>query len=153
VQRVDEKNTVGVGRDNRNSSYMLAEAAMIGAKESGCKVIDIGLVSTPVVYWHAVQRNHAAGLMVTGSHLPPDQNGFKLSIGNRNLYGSQIDVIRQMIDHHQSAIGEGSLETDQSAYSSYIHDLEQRISMARPLKVVIDAGNGTGGLFAPRLFK
>ncbi|MEO8611612.1 MAG: phosphomannomutase/phosphoglucomutase [Chloroflexota bacterium] len=153
VQRVDEKNMVVVGRDNRNSSYMLAEAAMTGAKESGCKVIDIGLVSTPVVYWHAVQRNHAGGLMVTGSHLPPDQNGFKLSIGNRNLYGAQIDVIRQMIEHHQFALGEGSLETDQRAYSSYIHDLESRISMARPLKVVIDAGNGTGGLFAPRLFK
>lgn len=151
--RVDEKDTVVIGRDNRNSSYMLAEAAAAGAKETGCKVIDIGLVSTPVVYWHAVQRNHAGGMIVTGSHLPPDQNGFKLSIGNRNLYGAQIDILRQMIEHHQFAVGDGSFDTDQHAYSSYIHDLEKRISMARPLKVVIDAGNGTGGLFAPRLFK
>lgn len=152
VQRVDEKTTIVVGRDNRNTSYELAQAVIDGAKSSGCRVIDLGLVSTPVVYWHAVNRDHCGGLMVTGSHLAPDQNGFKLSIGNRNLYGGQIDVLRQMIEHQQFAYGDGSAEVDDHAYSHYIHDLEKRISMARPLKIVIDAGNGTGGLFAPRLF-
>jgi phosphomannomutase/phosphoglucomutase len=153
VQEVEGKKTVLVGRDNRNTSYDLAQAAIHGAIGSGCKVIDIGLVSTPVVYWHAVQRDHAGGLMVTGSHLAPDQNGFKLSIGNRNLYGEQIDVIRQMIEHQQFAYGEGNVASDESAHNQYIQDLEKRISMARALKVVIDAGNGTGGLFAPRLFQ
>jgi phosphomannomutase / phosphoglucomutase len=153
VQRVEDKKTIVVGRDNRNTSYTLADAVMQGAKETGCEVIDLGLVSTPVVYWHAVQRNHAGGVMVTGSHLAPDQNGFKLSIGNRNLYGAQIDVIRQMIERNQYALGDGSVEADQHAYSHYIHDLEKRITMARALKVVLDGGNGTGGLFAPRLFK
>jgi len=153
VQRVENKNTLIVGRDNRNTSYELAGAAIEGAKASGCRVIDIGLVSTPVVYWHAVHRNHAGGLMVTGSHLAPDQNGFKLGIGNRNLYGDQINVLRQMIERQGFAYGDGSVEVDEGAYSAYIHDLEKRIPMARALKVVIDAGNGTGGLFAPRLFK
>jgi phosphomannomutase / phosphoglucomutase len=152
VQRVEQKNTVVVGRDNRNTSYELAQAAIEGIQASGCHVIDIGLVSTPVVYWHAVQRSHAGGMMVTGSHLAPDQNGFKLSIGNRNLYGEQIDALREMINQQEFALGEGSSEVDEHAYSAYIHDLEKRISMARGLKVVIDAGNGTGGLFAPRLF-
>jgi phosphomannomutase/phosphoglucomutase len=152
VQRVEDKQIVVVGRDNRTTSYELAQAAIEGAQMTGCRVIDIGMVSTPVVYWHGVHHDHAGGLMVTGSHLAPDQNGFKLAIGNRNLYGAQIDVIRQIIEHHQFAAGDGPTEVDDHAYSRYVHDLEKRISMARPLKVVIDAGNGTGGLFAPRLF-
>jgi phosphomannomutase / phosphoglucomutase len=152
AQRVDEKKIVVVGRDNRRTSYALAEAAIAGAVESGCKVVDIGLVSTPLVYWHAIHHN-AGGLMVTGSHLAPDQNGFKLSIGARNLYGAQIDVVRVIIERDQFAYGEGETEIDQTAYSKYVHDLEKRITMPRSLKVVIDAANGTGGLFAPTLFK
>jgi phosphomannomutase/phosphoglucomutase len=153
VQRVENKNTVIVGRDNRNSSYALAEGVAAGVQESGCRVIDIGLVSTPVVYWHSVHHDYAGGLMVTGSHLTPDQNGFKLAIGNRNLYGDQITGLRNMIENHDFANGEGTVEVDEHAYSRYVHDLQERIHMARSLKVVIDAGNGTGGLFAPHLFK
>lgn len=153
LQRVHHKNMLIVGRDNRNTSPQLAEAAIAGAMESGCHVIDIGMVSTPVVYWHAVDRDHVGGLMVTGSHLSPDQNGFKLAIGNRNLYGDQIDQIRQMIEEDQLVSDKGTMEVDDQARSRYIHDLEQRIRMARPLSIVIDAGNGTGGIFAPRLFQ
>ncbi len=152
VQRVDEKKVVVIGRDNRHSSLELADMAIKGAMESGCQVVDIGLVSTPLVYWHALHRD-AGGLMVTGSHLAPDQNGFKLSIGARNLYGAQIDVIRVIIEQDQFAYGEGQSEVDQHAYSTYIHDIQKRITMPRPLKIVIDAGSGTGGLFAPTLFK
>lgn len=152
VQRVDEKPTLVIGRDNRRSSLELADAAIKGAQASGCKVIDIGLVSTPLVYWHAIQNN-AGGLMVTGSHLTPDQNGFKMSIGGRSLYGGQIDVVRAIIESDQFAYGEGRVEADQSAYSRYLRDIEKRITMPRPLRVVIDAGNGTGGLFAPMLLK
>lgn len=152
VQRVDDKNTVVVGRDNRHTSLELADAVVEGINASGAQVIDIGLVSTPLVYWHAVHRD-AGGLMITGSHLAPDQNGFKLSIGARNLYGAQIEVLRTMIERDQLAYGSGSVEIDQGAYSRYIHDLEKRIPQTRPLKIVIDVGNGTGGLFAPTLFK
>jgi phosphomannomutase/phosphoglucomutase len=153
MQRKAHKHTVIVGRDNRHSSYDLAQGVIEGARASGCQVIDIGLVSTPVVYWRAVHENHAGGLMVTGSHLTPDQNGFKLAVGNRNLYGDQIEAVRAMIEADDFAIGDGGLEVDEQVYSRYVHDLEGRIHMARPLKVVIDAGNGTGGLFAPRLFQ
>ncbi len=153
VQRVDDRQTVVVGHDNRRTSLDLVEGVTAGLTASGCKVIDIGLVSTPVVYWHAVHYGDVGGVMITGSHLTPDQNGFKLSIGARNIYGGQIDVLRTIIERNQFAYGEGSAEVDHGAYSRYIHDLEKRVKPSRPLKVVIDAGNGTGGLFGPRLFK
>lgn len=153
AQRVDEKKVMVVGRDNRTSSYDLAAAAIEGVSASGCRVIDIDLVSTPVLYWNAIHHD-AAGLMITGSHLAPDQNGFKLSIGGRSLYGEQLNIIRIIIERDQFAVGDGAIDVDQSgAYSKYVSDLAGRIVMARPLKVVIDAGNGTGGLFAPTLFK
>lgn len=153
LQRMEKKHTAVVGRDNRESSFELARAAMQGLADSGCDVVDIGLVSTPLVYWHATQRGSAGGLMVTGSHLPPDQNGFKLSVGGRSLYGDQIQRLRQIIEGDQLAYGSGSVAEDEAAYSSYVQDITGRLTMARALKVVLDAGNGTGGLFAPKLFQ
>jgi phosphomannomutase/phosphoglucomutase len=153
VQRVEDRQQVVVGRDNRLTSFELAEAAIEGLLASGCDTVDIGLVSTPLVYWHAVHRGDAGGLMVTGSHLPPDQNGFKLSVGKRNLYGGQLTLLRTMIERDQLAYGGGEAESDEKAYSAYTHDLAGRLTMARPLKVVVDAGNGTGGLFAPLLLR
>ena len=153
LQRNEGQKVVVVGRDNRNTSPGLAQAAMQGAAASGCDVVDIGLVSTPLVYWHAIQRGQAGGLMVTGSHLSPDQNGFKLSFGGRNLYGDQIQQLHHLIENGQLASGSGSVTGDETAASRYLRDIERRIQMSRPLKVVIDAGNGTGGLFAPNLLE
>jgi phosphomannomutase/phosphoglucomutase len=153
LQRIEQKQTVVVGHDNRRTSLALQEAAINGLRTSGCDVIDIGMVSTPVVYWHAVNHDHSGGFMITGSHLAPDQNGFKVCVGHRALYGGQIKLLHTLIEQPNLAYGDGNLDVDQSAYSKYIHDLEKRITMARPLHVVVDAGNGTGGVFAPRLFQ
>jgi phosphomannomutase/phosphoglucomutase len=152
LQPVEQLNTVVVGRDNRDSSYDLQHAAMNGLRATGCHVVDIGLVSTPVVYWQAVTRGNIGGLMVTASHLGPEQNGFKLCIGNRNLYGDDIQTLRKMIETDNYSFGDGQLTVDQGVYSDYVDDLAGRIQMARSLKIVVDPGNGTGGLFAPRLF-
>lgn len=153
MQAIEKQSQVVVGRDNRRSSPELAGAAIEGLRASGCRVVDLGLVSTPTVYWHAVRRGNAGGFMVTGSHLAPDQNGFKLSVGNRNLYGDQLQTVREMIerDELKQAYGDSSFEVHSTAREQFISDLMPRISMARALKVVIDAGNGTGGLFAPEL--
>jgi phosphomannomutase/phosphoglucomutase len=153
LQQVDNKNTVIVGRDNRHTSEALAQAAIDGLVQSSCHVTDIGLVSTPVVYWHAVQRDHAGGLMVTGSHLAPDQNGFKLSVGNRNLYGDQITMLRALIKGDELRSGNGDATEDSDAVSRYVNDVAQRLTMRRSLSVVVDAGNGTGGLFGPQLIE
>ena len=153
LQRSEDKQCVVIGRDNRMSSYELAQAAAEGAAASGCDVVDIGLVSTPLVYWHAIQQSEAGGVMVTGSHLSSEQNGFKLSVGGRNLYGDQIQYLRQLIEDSNLAYGAGDITQDETAYSRYTHDIARRLTIARPLKVVVDAGSGTGGLFAPTLLK
>lgn len=155
LQAIEKQSQVVIGRDNRRSSPDLAGAAIEGLRVSGCRVVDLGLVSTPTVYWHAIKRGNAGALMVTGSHLAPDQNGFKLSVGNRNLYGDQLQTLREMIerDELKQAHTDSSLQVDSQAREQYISDLTSRISMARSLKVVIDAGNGTGGLFAPELIR
>lgn len=151
VQRVEGQQTVVVGCDNRTSSYDLSQAAIAGLRRSGCDVIEVGLVSTPLVYWYSVTHGNIAGMMVTASHLGPDQNGFKLCVGVRSLYGEQIERIYRIIERNELAYGDGSLTGDMSLYASYVRDLESRLKMAHPLKVVVDAGNGTGGLFAQRL--
>ncbi|MBC8170641.1 MAG: phosphomannomutase/phosphoglucomutase [Anaerolineae bacterium] len=153
IQRNSHVDQVVVGRDNRRSSFNLARAAMDGLRASGCKVIDIELVSTPIVYWQAVRYGNIAGMMITGSHLTPEQNGFKLCVGSKNLFGSQLQAIRNFIESGDLTYGAGTLTADRSAYSKYVEDLTARVQMMRPLKIVIDAGNGTAGLFAPRLFK
>ena len=153
MQQAEQKNRVIVGRDNRDTSPELAEAVIEGLNASGCDVVDIGMVSTPLVYWHAVRHDEAGALMVTGSHLAPEYNGFKLAVGSRNLYGPQIQEIRGLAGSSRVYHGSGETQLDDRAYASYLGDLQQRLGpAARPLKVVIDPGNGTAGMFAPRLF-
>lgn len=153
LQRNSTLNVIVVGRDNRRSSYDLAKAAIEGLRASGCKVIDLDLVATPIVYWQAVRHGNVGGMMVTGSHLSPDQNGFKLCVGSKNLFGSQLQAIRNFIESGDLTYGDGSVSSDWSAYLKYIEDITTRIPMVRPLKVVVDAGNGVAGLFVQRLLK
>ncbi len=153
LQMMDNKQTVVIGRDNRSSSFALGNAFTEGVRNSGCDVIDIGLVATPLVYWHAVHYGDVGGVMVTGSHLAGDQNGFKLCIGARTIYGDEIQVIRKFIDSARLYTGRGDLTLDNGAYRRYVDDLAWRVGKGRALKVVIDAGNGMGGLFAPTLLE
>jgi phosphomannomutase/phosphoglucomutase len=159
LQRVEGKNSAVVGRDNRLSSPALAAAAIDGLRESGISVTDIGLVSTPVVYFYAVSLENAGGLMITGSHLKPDQNGFKLSVGARNLWGDQIQALYDSITSDDFEQGAGAVETrsQDDVLGRYIHEIATKIGdgggLARRLRVVVDAGNGTGGLIGPELFR
>lgn len=154
LQRFEHQQTVVVGRDNRRTSFELARAVMEGLKQSGCKVYNLELLATPILYWNAVRRGNVGGVMVTGSHLPPEQNGFKLCVGGRSIYGSQLQSIRGFIDTRDLTYGSGELTTDHTSYLQYVKDLAERLPMgARKLRVVVDAGNGIGGLFAPNLIK
>ena len=141
---------VVIGRDNRLSSPALHEAARAGLLASGCDVLDIGLAPTPLLYHSALHNGHSAGLMVTGSHLPPAYNGFKLALGAQSLYGEQLQALRRLIDANDLDSGRGQLRLRQGAelYAAYVADQARRIRSRRPLRVVIDAGNGCGGLFA-----
>ncbi|MDZ4768735.1 MAG: phosphomannomutase/phosphoglucomutase [Chloroflexota bacterium] len=153
LYRVEGKREVIVGRDNRLTSPALAGALIEGLMSAGCEVVNIGLASTPLVYWYAVRHDSAGGVMITGSHLMPDQNGFKLCVGARNLYGDQLLALRAMIDADDFDGDLGSLRVKESPLVDYMVDVIPRVRMPRALHVVVDAGNGTGGYFGPRLLR
>ena len=153
LQTFEHRRRVVVGRDNRDTSPALQQAAMEGLRDSGCEVVDLGLVATPVVYWHAVHRNHCGGVMVTGSHLKADQNGFKLCVGNRALYGDDIQAVRRIIESGSYTQGSGTLTAHTEARTDYLEDLRRRVPSGPGLRVVVDAGNGIGGLFGPTLLE
>ncbi len=153
LDRVEGLQTVIVGRDNRRSSPALTQAVIAGLQSSGCSVIDIRLASTPFVYWHAVREGHVGGLMVTGSHLAPEQNGFKLCVGARNIFGDGIQALRQLIETEDFNGGYETIRVKEQPLVDYIVDVVPRLRMARSLHVVVDGGNGTGGAFGPRLLK
>lgn len=142
-----------VGRDNRHSSPELAQAAIDGLVRAGCHVTDIGMVATPLVYWCAIEAGNAGGMMITGSHLKPEMNGFKLSIGKDNLYGEQIQELRALIERGNLRTGEGEAHTDEAASARYLAMIEGKLPRARSLKIVIDAGNGMGGVYGAPLLE
>jgi phosphomannomutase / phosphoglucomutase len=144
---------VVVGRDNRHSSYDLQASLMEGLQRGGASVLDIGLVSTPVVYWHAVNQGHVGGIMVTGSHLTPEYNGFKLCIGGTPVFGKDIEKLRMLIEGDKLLVNRGDYAVHDAAYSDYVHDIHQRLPISRKIKLAFDPANGTAGLFAPRLFQ
>lgn len=145
--------TVVIGHDNRVHSRGLAEAAMVGLTRAGLTVTDIGLASTPVVYWCAVQTGGAGGMMVTGSHLAPEMNGFKLSIGKNNLYGDQIQRLYTMIETGDLVTGEGEVVVDDTVNDRYLAMAERKLNHPRALTIVVDAGNGMGGIYAVPLLE
>src|SRR5690606_8790926 len=142
-----------VGRDNRHSSPALAQAAIAGLVRAGCDVTDIGMVGTPLVYWCAVEAGNIGGMMITGSHLKPDQNGFKLSVGKANLYGEQIQALRQMVERGDLAEGGGTSRADEGVRERYLAMAAGKLARGRSLKIVVDAGNGMGGVFGAPLLE
>jgi phosphomannomutase / phosphoglucomutase len=154
LQRAGHKPLVVVGHDNRTTSPALAAAVMDGLRKSGCTVAAIGLAATPQVYWYEMNWGYSGGVVVTGSHLAPDQNGFKLRALGQNVYGDNLLHLRNLIEADDLDENPGgTIASVEGARASYTGDVQRRISMSRGLKVVIDAGNGTGGLTAPALFE
>ncbi|MDQ7025294.1 MAG: phosphomannomutase/phosphoglucomutase [Anaerolineae bacterium] len=152
-QRFHQTKQVVVGRDNRHTAYDLQSALMAGIQRAGGDIMDIGLVSTPLVYWYAVDKDNIGGVMVTGSHLAPEYNGFKTCLGAQTIFGGEIKVVQSIITENQYTYGSGQYNQNTSAYSQYLFDLRQRLPMHGQLKIAYDPGNGTAGIFAPRLFE
>lgn len=144
-----------VGRDNRLSSPELAEAFMAGVRAAGLDSTDIGDCATPVVYHASVTRGGLPAVMVTGSHLPPDRNGFKMTLGLNPFFGEAIQGLRRRIEQGDfSSGGIGHARKDDYASTRYMADLAGRFTDSeKPLRIVIDAGNGMAGLYAPTLVR
>lgn len=144
--------TLSVGRDCRLSSSPFRDALLRGLLSTGIDVVDIGVCPTPLLYFSIHRFPADGGVMITGSHNPPEFNGFKLCLGTRTLYGDQIREIRDIIGKGDFALGAGKVSR-REVISSYREHVRSNISLSRRLKVVVDAGNGTAGIVAPELFR
>ena len=147
------RGTVAVGRDNRPSGKALRDALVGGLTASGVDVVDIGIVPTPLLYWSLHNLVVVGGIQITGSHNPPEYNGFKLSVGKGSLHGEEIQALYKIIADGKFPDGRGSVR-EEAVIERYVADVVARIGkLSRPLKVVADCGNGAGSLVAPQLLR
>lgn len=144
--------TLALGRDNRVSSEELAAAVRRGMAAAGVKVVDVGLVPTPVLSFAVAHLGLDGGLQVTGSHNPPQYNGFKMTLGGGSLYGGAIQDIRGMIEEGDYESGEGSVE-EREILPEYVEFVSSKFRIRKPVKVVVDCGNGTGSVVAVELLE
>jgi phosphomannomutase / phosphoglucomutase len=146
------KNKVVVGRDGRLSSPRFSDALVEGMVSGGLEVINIGLCPTPVLYFSLFHLNRDGGIMITGSHNPPEFNGFKICVDKATIHGDEIQDLRKIMEAGNFSEGGGSVSS-REIISDYQRYLLKNICLDRKLKVVIDSGNGTAGIVAPRVLR
>ena len=144
--------TLTVGYDMRASSIPFRDSLIRGINSTGCDVIDIGMVPTPVAYFSLHHLMPDGGVMITGSHNPSEFNGFKISNGLHSLYGESIQELRRLIDSDDFELGSGKLSKD-NVLEDYIQGIFNRVKVSRSVKVVVDGGNGCFGIVGPQLLK
>ena len=145
------QSTVVTARDGRLSGPDLQDALNQGLIRSGVDVIDVGMVPTPVLYFAALTLGTGSGVMVTGSHNPPDYNGFKMMIGGHTLYGDEITGLYDAIEQSNLNEGLGQITTA-DALTPYLETICDDVVLEKPLKVAVDCGNGVAGVCAEQLF-
>lgn len=148
-----DEHSIIVGRDGRLSGPQLHAALCAGLLASGLNVVDIGLVPTPLVYYATYRFGITAGVMITASHNPGHHNGFKVVLKGKTLTTTDIADLSQRIIEQRFVSGQGQLSTMACVIEDYIRYVTERISLSRPLKIVVDCGNGVPGLVAPALYR
>ena len=143
---------VAVGRDGRLSGPSLAAALIRGLVASGIEVIDTGMVTTPLLYF-AAHTLCTSGIQVTGSHNPKDYNGFKMVMGGRAIYGEEIQALRRMMEAENWTLQAGGSVHTVDVLPAYMARIVSDIKLARPMKIVVDSGNGIAGASAPAIFR
>jgi phosphomannomutase len=153
LARGEGEHTVVVGRDGRLSGPPLAAALIRGLVESGVDVIDVGMVTTPMLYF-AASTLAASGIQVTASHNPKDHNGFKLVLAGRTVHGEEIQQLRRRVEAGDSASAPvpGTVRAA-DVFDDYRRRIAGDIRLARPLKIVLDCGNGVPGAFTPQVLR
>lgn len=144
--------SIVIGRDGRLSGPMLAEALSNGLRASGVNVVDVGVAPSPVVYYSSYSMGIPSCIAITGSHNPPDYNGFKMVVDGTTLSAERIQQIKQRILDGDVSNGEGSYE-QKSIIDDYVSRIVSDVKPTRQLKIVIDCGNGVAGATAPQVFK
>jgi len=150
--RARNQSSMVIGRDGRLSGPSLSNALARGLQASGVDVIDVGCVTTPMVYFAAYQLGTNSGVAVTGSHNPPDYNGLKMVVGGETLAGEAIQKLKQRIEQGDLTQGSGSYTTREIA-AEYVERIVADVKLARPMKIAVDCGNGVPGAFAPALYR
>ena len=143
---------VAVGRDGRLSGPMLIEALAKGLRAAGCDVVDVGMVTTPMLYFAAYHLGTRSGIMVTGSHNPPEYNGLKMVLADEAIAGEAIQDLRKRIDRADFATGSGGLSTA-DVREAYLERVVGDIKLDRPIDLIVDSGNGVAGGIAPELYR
>ncbi|MCP2519228.1 phosphomannomutase/phosphoglucomutase [Candidatus Aminicenantes bacterium AC-335-A11] len=150
--RERNKREIVIGRDTRLSSPEFRNSLLAGLISTGCKVIDLGLIPTPLLYFSIYYHKKEGGVMITGSHNPPEYNGFKIMCGEETLYGEQIQEIYKIISNERYIEEKGSYNV-YNVIPEYQEYLYKNVRIEKKLKVVVDAGNGTGGIVAVPIFR
>ncbi len=150
--RIGRNPEVVVGHDNRPSSPDLKAGMVAGLRASGASVVTIGTVPTPVVYWAEHELEVDGAIQITGSHNPPEWNGIKMTMGGSALYGDAIQDLLRRIQERDFHHGEGNWR-DTPVLDRYVEDVARRFAPPRPLRVVVDCGNGTASLVAVQLIE
>ena len=146
------RDTVCVGRDGRLSGPELASALANGLQQSGVNVIDIGQVTTPMLYFSAYFFSTGSGVMVTGSHNPPEYNGLKMMLAGETLSGDQIAGLRTRIEEGRLHSGNGSISR-RDVRDAYLERVTGDVKLTRPMRIAVDCGNGVAGSIAPELYR
>lgn len=145
---------ITLGRDVRLSSPHLKEILLGGLIEAGLDVLDLGVIPTPLLYFSIHHYSVDGGVMITGSHNPPEYNGFKLNVGYDSIYGEEIQQLRRQIETEDivRAAKPGRV-TNENVIPIYQEHLKKNLMIDQPIRLVLDCGNGCGGLVAPELFR
>jgi len=141
-----------IGRDCRLSSDRLKKILVKGLVSTGMHIVDIGVCHTPLVYYALFHLEKNGGVMITGSHNPPEFNGFKVCVGKTTIHGREIQALKELIKNNDFVRGEGSMTT-QNILPEYTEEISANVAVSKRLKVVVDAGNGTGGLASVPVLK
>ena len=150
--RALDQTTVCIGRDGRLSGPSLCAGLARGLQAAGVDVIDVGRVATPMLYFATFHLQTGSGVMVTGSHNPPDYNGLKMMVAGETLSGDAIQGLRERVERDDFASGSGGYrQTDVT--QAYFDRIAGDVKLARPLAIVVDCGNGVPGAFAPELYR
>ena len=152
VARQEGETKVAVGRDGRLSGAGLSAALMRGLAAAGVEVIDIGMATTPMLYF-AASTLCTSGIQVTGSHNPKDYNGFKMVMAGRAIYGDEIQTLRAMMEAERWTLQDGGSVRSVDVLADYQARIVGDVKLARPMKIVVDCGNGVAGASAPGIFR
>ncbi len=143
---------VAVGRDGRLSGPALSAALIRGLLSTGIEVIDIGMVTTPMLYF-AANTLCSSGIQVTGSHNPKDYNGFKMVMAGRAIHGDEIQALRAVMESETWRLAKGGSARAENISAAYSDRITSDVKLARPMKIVVDSGNGVAGASAPAIFR